>query len=110
MKSESQQRTNPVAAATVQARGGNIWAPAGTGFGLGVSAATSYLLLGGRYFWNIPLAAKIAFYPGFVVGEQVYSWSNNAGLAKVAGVIAVGLTYAVVAMLARLVCPSFKGK
>ena len=110
MKSEFEQRTNPAATATIQARRRSIWPSAVAGFGLGVTAATLYLLLGGQYFWNIPLAARIGFYPGFAVGEQVYAWSDHVGLTKVAGVLAVGLTYAVVAVFARLVCATLRGK
>ena len=103
MKTEFEQPTNPASDGIGQTKCRRIWSTAAAGFGLGITAATMYLLLGGACVWNIPRAALIAFYPGFVAGEHVYNWSNGVGLAKVAGVLAVGLTYAVVAAVARLV-------
>jgi hypothetical protein len=42
------------------------------GFGLGVIAASAYLLLDGEYLWNVPRWANVVFYPGFLAGFQAY--------------------------------------
>jgi hypothetical protein len=71
------------------------------GFGVGVICATSYLLLGGEYFWNIPRWADIVFYPGFLAGRQAYHWGLSVPVSKVVGVLAVGFAYALLAVLLR---------
>jgi hypothetical protein len=82
------------------------WALAG--FGLGVVSATAYLLLDGEYFMFIPRWAAIVFYPGFLVGNAAYKWGLSQEASKVVGVLAVGLTYAVVAVLVRFAWLAFK--
>ena len=72
-----------------------------TGCGVGVSSATAYLLLGGEYFWGIPPWASVVFFPGFLTGFQVNEWGLNKDASKVVGVLAVGLAYAALAILAR---------
>jgi hypothetical protein len=76
------------------------WALAG--FGLGVVAASAYLLLGGEYFVFIPRWATIVFCPGFLVGFKVNEWGLNEQSSKVVGVFAVGLAYAVMVVFVRL--------
>ena len=71
------------------------------GFGLGVVSATAYLLLGGEYFLGIPRWAAFVFYPGFAAGVQAYEWGLRVGPSQVVGVLAVGLAYATLAVLAR---------
>ena len=73
-----------------------------TCFGLGVVAATAYLLLGGAYFLSIPGWAFIVFYPGFFVGHAAYDWGLSQEVSEVVGVLAVGVAYAALAMLTRL--------
>jgi len=80
-------------------RGFVCWTLAG--FGLGVVAATAYLLLGGEYFMFIPRWAAIVFYPGFFVGNTAYKLGLNQEASKVVGVIFVGLAYAALVALAR---------
>jgi|ERR1035437_4309707 hypothetical protein len=80
-------------------RGVLRWALAG--FGLGVVAATAYLLLGGDYFLNVPRWADILFYPGFRAGFQVYQWGLRVAASELVGVLAVGLAYAALAVMAR---------
>jgi hypothetical protein len=72
------------------------------GFGIGVFSASAYLLLGGEYLMGIPRGATIVFYPGFLVGFQVNAWGLNVAVSKVVGVFAVGLAYAGLATLTRL--------
>ena len=71
------------------------------GFGVGVVSASAYLLLGGEYFLGIPRWAAIVFYPGFVAGLQANQWGLRVGPSQVVGVLAVGLAYATLAVLAR---------
>jgi hypothetical protein len=71
------------------------------GFGLGVIAASAYLLLDGEYLWNVPRWANVVFYPGFLAGFQAYQWGVSVPASKVVGVLAVGLAYAVLTALAR---------
>lgn len=71
------------------------------GFGLGVGSATAYLLLGGEYFWHIPHWASIVFFPGFFAGRVAADWGVGSDGATVVGVVAVGLAYAALAILAR---------
>ena len=101
MKTEFEQPANSASDGIGQTKCRRIWSTAAAGFGLGITAATMYLLLGGEYVWNIPRVPLVAFYPGFVAGRLVYDWGDRVGPAKVAGVLAVGLTYAVVAAVAR---------
>jgi len=74
---------------------------AAVGFALGITLASAYLLLGGRYFLSIPRWAFIAFRPGFFVGHTAYDWGLSQNTSKVVGVVAVGLAYAALAVLAR---------
>ena len=78
------------------------------GFGIGVAAASAYLLLGGEYLWNIPRWAAFVFYPGFAAGVQANQWGLRVGPSKVVGVLAVGLAYAALAALGRLVWLALK--
>ena len=71
------------------------------GFGIGVGGATAYLLLGGEYFWHIPHWASIVFSPGFFAGHLAADWGVGWDGATVVGVVAVGLAYAALAILAR---------
>jgi len=97
----------PAGASTARLRRGVLrWAL--TGFGLGVVAATAYLLLGGHYFIFIPRWATIVFYPGFLVGNAVYKWGLSQEASKVVGVLTVGLAYAALAALARFAWFSLK--
>ena len=75
------------------------WALAG--FGVGVVSATAYLLLGGDYFLDIPRWAAFVFYPGFAAGVQANQWGLSLAASMVVGVLAVGLAYATLAVLAR---------
>lgn len=77
-------------------------APA-VGFSLGCVAATAYLSLDGRVIYGIPRWAEIVFYPGFVAGFRVNEWGLSVGASQVVGVFAVGLSYAVLALLATFV-------
>ena len=76
------------------------WALAG--FGLGVVAASAYLLLGGEYFVFIPRWAEIVFYPGFLVGFKVNEWGLSEQSSKVVGVLALGVAYAAAVVFVRL--------
>ena len=71
------------------------------GFAVGTLAPTLYLLLGGEYFLFIPRWAYIVFFPGFFAGNAVYKWRLSEEACKVAGVLAVGLAYALLALLVR---------
>ena len=95
------QRSGEPACATARRprRGVVSWAL--IGFGIGVGSATAYLLLGGEYLWNIPHWASVVFSPGFLVGFKVNEWGLDKDVSKVVGVIAVGLAYAALAILAR---------
>jgi hypothetical protein len=97
------QRVGEPACATAgrPRRGVVGWALAG--FAIGVGSATAYLLLGGEYFLSVPRWAFIVSYPGFVVGYHAYDWGLGQEASKVLGVLAVGLAYAALAVLARLV-------
>ena len=70
-----------------------------TGFSLGVLGATTYLLCDGDYFLNVPRWATFVFYPGFVAGFHAYGWGLRELAAQLVGVAAVGLTYAVIAVV-----------
>jgi hypothetical protein len=81
---------------------GKIWFASLLGFLVGVLGDTAYLLLGGIYFFNVPLWSSIVFYPGFITGYRAYDdWHLGEGAAKVIGVLVVGLAYALIAALAR---------
>ena len=67
---------------------------------VGTLAATLYLLLGGDYFISVPRWASVAFYPGFVAGAKAYDWGLRVPLARVVGVMAVGVAYGALAGLA----------
>lgn len=73
------------------------------GFSLGCVAATAYLLLDGRIIYGMPRWAEIVFYPGFVAGFRLNEWGLSVGASQVVGVFAVGLSYAVLALLATFV-------
>lgn len=49
----------------------------------------------------IPRWAHIVFYPGFFAGSQAYQWGTGVLASKVVGVLAVGLVYALLALLMR---------
>jgi hypothetical protein len=68
------------------------------GLCLGAASSTAYLLLGGSDFWNVPIWAKILFFPGFVSGYQCYRWGLSENGARLVGVIIVGLSYALCLM------------
>ena len=73
------------------------------GFGLGGGAAWAYLLLGGEYAWNIPRWALIVFYPGFLAGFKVNEWGGSKNFSIIVGIVTVGLAYALIALLVRVV-------
>lgn len=84
--------------------GRKIWFAASLGFAVGVVSGTAYLLLGGIYFFNVPRWAAVLFYPGFVTGYWVYDhWNLREHTSKIVGVLAVGLTYALLGALLRWV-------
>jgi len=68
-----------------------------TGFTLGALSGTTYLLCDGEYLFNVPRWAAAVFYPGFVAGFQAYGWGLGEPAAKIVGVAAVGLMYALIA-------------
>jgi hypothetical protein len=68
------------------------------GFWPGAASSTAYLLLGGSDFWNVPIWAKIVFFPGFVGGYQCYRWGLSENAARFVGVIIIGLSYALCLM------------
>ncbi len=82
------------------------WALAGCG--PGAASATTYLLLGGEYFFSIPLWAVAVFYPGFLAGFMVNGWGLSEPASKVVGVLAVGFDYATLAALTRFAWFAFK--
>jgi hypothetical protein len=69
------------------------------GFLVGVLGGAAYLLSGGICFFDVPLWSSIVFYPGFIAGYL--AWHLGEGVAKVIGVLVVGLVYALIAALAR---------
>ena len=71
------------------------------GFGIGVGSVTAYLFLGGEYLWDIPHWASVVFFPGFLVGFKVNAWGLDKDVSEGVGVLAVGLAYAALAILAR---------
>jgi hypothetical protein len=75
--------------------------PAAAGFALGITLASAYLLLDGRYFLSIPRWAHIVFYPGFFVGYTTYDLGLSQNISIAVGVFAVGLAYAALAVLVR---------
>lgn len=72
------------------------------GFVVGVAGGSAYLLLGGEYVAIVPRWAEIIFYPGFFAGFKTFYMFHSEGLAKVIGVLAVGLTYALISVFAHL--------
>jgi len=72
------------------------------GFVVGVTSGSAYLLLGGEYIASIPRWAEIIFYPGFFAGFRTFYMFHSEGPAKVIGVLAVGLTYALISVFACL--------
>jgi hypothetical protein len=96
------QRVDETASATTGRTRRGIFRWALAGFGLGVVAASAYLLLGGEYLVFIPRWAEIVFYPGFLAGFQVYEWGLSQEASKVVGVLALGLAYAVAVVVVRL--------
>jgi hypothetical protein len=77
--------------------------PARAGFGLGVLGGAAYLLFDGEYLFQVPRWAQVVFYPGFATGFQAYHWGLREAAAKIVGVAAVGLTYALIAAIVRFV-------
>jgi hypothetical protein len=71
------------------------------GFAIGVGSATTYLLLSLAYLLDIPLWASVVFFPGFLVGFKVNACGLSKDVSEVVGVLAVGLAYAALAILAR---------
>lgn len=88
--------------------------PAITGFLLGALASTLYLLAGGEEgygFDAVPRWAFIVFFPGFLAGNAFYEYvTSDLTLAKVIGVIAVGISYAVFAVLITALCRFLLGR
>jgi hypothetical protein len=102
------QRAGEPACATARRprRGIVLWAL--SGFGIGVGSATTYLLLGFAYLLDIPPWASVVFFPGFLVGFKVSAWGLGKDGSEVVGVLAVGLAYAALAILARFAWLAFK--
>ena len=96
------QRVDETASATTSRPRRGIFRWALAGFGLGVVAASAYLLLGGEYFVFTPRWAFMGFYPGFLAGFKAYDWGLSEQSSKVVGVLALGLAYAVVIVFVRL--------
>ena len=96
------QRVDETASATTGRTRRGIFRWALAGFGLGVVAASAYMLLGGEYLVFIPRWAEIVFYPGFLAGFQVYEWGLSQEASKVVGVLALGLAYAAAVVFVRL--------
>lgn len=70
------------------------------GFVIGVSGAAAYLFSGGEYLFNVPLWARVVFYPGFLAGYwAAENLHFGIDASKVIGIIAVGLAYAAIAAL-----------
>lgn len=82
-----------------QSEGGCFCWVALTGFALGALSGATYLLCDGRYFFGVPRWAEIVFFPGFAAGFQAYGWGLGEPAAKIAGVLAVGMSYAVVGVI-----------
>lgn len=80
-------------------RQGKFWIAGAVGMGVGVLGGAAYLLFGGEYIVNIPYWAAIVFYTGFAAGNQAVNLGVEVSAAKVLGVVTVGLTYALVAVL-----------
>ena len=97
----SMQRAGEPACATASRLHPGVASWALIGFGIGVGSATAYLLLGVKYLLDIPLWASIVFFPGFPVGFKVNAWGLDKDVSEVVGVLAVGLAYAALAILAR---------
>jgi hypothetical protein len=71
--------------------------------GGGLLAGSAYLLLGGDTWLQVPRWASRQFYTGFFAGNWTYyHWHISMEKATVVGVITVGLTYALIALLVRL--------
>jgi len=99
---QSNNRAEAVAVAVRLVNRRGILAAALIGFGVGGFSAAAYLLLGGDYFISTPRWADIVFYPGFVAGFKAYDLCRSEPVAKIVGVIAVGLAYGLLAGLGRL--------
>jgi len=80
-----------------QSEGGCVCWSALAGFILGALSGTTYLLCDGDYFFSVPRWAAVVFYPGFVAGFQAYGWGLGEPAAKIVGIAAVGLMYALIA-------------
>ena len=72
------------------------------GASIGLIGSLLYLVLGGDVFILVPLWAAVIFLPGFYVGDLLY---NHVGFttAVIAGIVAVMLTYGILALIIRLV-------
>ena len=84
-------------------KSGKYWLAATIGFGIGILVGSTYLLAGGEYVFNVPRWASLLFFTGFTVGNKAYYELGMPELAaKMIGVAAVGLTYALIAVLVCL--------
>jgi hypothetical protein len=104
----SMQRAGEPACATASRPRLGIVSWALSGFVIGVGSATAYLLLGAEYLLDIPLWASVVFFPGFLVGFKVNAWGLDSEVSKFVGVLAVGLAYAALAILARFAWRALK--
>ena len=95
------QRAGEPACATERRPRRGVVSSALIGFAIGVGIATAYLSLGFAYLLDIPLWASVVFFPGFLVGFKVNAWGLSKDVSEVVGVLAVGLAYAALAILAR---------
>jgi hypothetical protein len=95
------QRVDEPACATPRRPRRGVVSCALVGFGIGVGSATAYILMGGEYLLDIPRWASVVFFPGFLVGFKVNAWGLDKDVSRFVGVLAVGLAYAALAILAR---------
>lgn len=86
-------------------RGPPLLAAGAVGFVLGAGCSGAYLALGGSYSWIIPLWARVAFFPGIAAGHAAYDRGVDLETAKLVGVLAVGATYALVAVFLEALSP-----
>ena len=94
------QKAGEPACVIALSRGGGVVCWALTGFGVGVSSVTAWILLDGSILFT-PRWASVVFFPGFLAGFKVNGWGLGELASAVVGVLAVGLAYAALAILAR---------
>ena len=80
------------------------------GFVLGTLGPTLYPLSGGDYFFSVPKWASLAFLPGFLAGFKAYDLGLREPLARVVGVVAVGIAYSALGWVACIAWRACLGK